>query len=841
MRIVGRLKSWFKPKKRVKDEPLSTSTSGSPRPKRSQSLTDSIIPSYASRHAQFFAAGSNTQLNFPFDPTRARDDDTASEITPRDAGTTLGSRELRILTQKHSAQSIRIVPPSPRRPLAIDDPEPSPFFSEKMQSASTAMPPPLPFSALVHPKSTTTVNTTHSSSQQLSPSTTDIHAPFDSQLSPALSDQADPTPDVTPDRLADLRRASGVSGVLKMYDNAGAIASSEFDNNPPPTFGHNQSPSRVAMDDEPRSPNSPNKGRRFTNPERSNPYQSAPSPLALHHGAPRALIGTPPIPGHPARDATFGSADVSLTSSSSASILQSSSERELATSEVSTAARVNLTRLHQGKGMSKDLVNLPNATVPARNDASNIRPLARKPNPSKPIMSINVLDNEIESQERTKGGSLPSSPTWGPDHTAFPRFSTPAKAQATLYSLAPAQGDSTGAAAPVPSPHGPPGLSSSHPALTPPPKHRKAPPPRLRRPKTADDATALSPPPWRSVSSFGRNEQVPNVKDMGGGVSVVRIPAAQRVRRPATSAGIVSPKAGSEGTLSRSTRREETILEGQSQLVTSRSIPESEGSFYTRLTASRAGQESVIASTTSLVTSSLGTSTKGSNQVLTKRRSIRSRLTVPGEDESAPLRRKHSYGRSPVIRKSISDGAFPTSEKDTAEPGRKLKRFGSMRKVGTVPLKKSGDDQISTHHRRKKRSHNRPRLSFVLATDAEPGLSPRTSYLQRAASTSSLGSAVSENDDDDDAEKEGNDFTDSRSTFGKYSSGAAGSDEETTRSRKNSTASLEDKMGTTPPPRSAIDLSAELSEETKNMMAKIREKKGKKLASGLRTATHRGG
>lgn len=326
-----------------------------------------------------------------------------------------------------------------------------------------------------------------------------------------------------------------------------------------------------------------------------------------------------------------------------------------------------------------------------------------------------------------------------------------------------------------------------------------------------------------------------NVKDMGGGVSVVRIPAAQRVRRPATSAGIVSPRAGSEGTLSRSTRKEETILEGQSQLVTSPSIPESEASFYTCHTTPRAGQQSVLASTTSLATSTLGTSTKGSTQGLTKRRSIRSRLTVPGEDENAPLRRKHSHGRSPVIRKSISDGAFPTPEKDTGGSGRKLKRFGSMRKVGTVPLKKSVDDQISTHHRRKKRSHNRPRLSFVLATDAEPGSSPRASYLKRAPSTSSLGSAVSENDDD--AEKEGNDFTDSRSTFGK----GAGSDEETTRSRKNSTASLEDGMGTTPPPRSAMDLSAELSEETKNLMTRIREKKGKKFASGLRTATHRGG
>ncbi|KAG8893272.1 hypothetical protein FRC01_013691, partial [Tulasnella sp. 417] len=67
------------------------------------------------------------------------------------------------------------------------------------------------------------------------------------------------------------------------------------------------------------------------------------------------------------------------------------------------------------------------------------------------------------------------------------------------------------------------------------------------------------------------------------------------------------------------------------------------------------------------------------------------------------------------------------------------------------------------------------------------------------------------------------------------SDGAAGSDEETTMSRRGST---EDDAGASDPARPSVDLSAELSEDTKKLMAKIREKKSKKLASnGLKTAS----
>ncbi|KAG8900962.1 hypothetical protein FRC00_009890, partial [Tulasnella sp. 408] len=295
MRILGRLRSWLKIKKRGKDDSPSSSQSSSPRRKRSQSLTESAIPSYASRHAQFFANRSNAHLDVVFDPTTSRTDDTASEITPRDAKSTFGRRELGTLTPKRSAQSIRIIPPSPRHPLANDGPEPSPLFAEKVPSATTAMTPPLvPFTALVHPKSTTTVGTTHSASQQLPQTVADIQASPDSRQSSSAFNQQDPTPDVSPDRLADLRRASGVTGVLKIYDNAGAISSKEFDNDP---LRVNQGPNSVAKDDqEVGTPSSPNK-RRYTNPERSNSSQRAPLPLAALPGAPKELPALPSTPG----------------------------------------------------------------------------------------------------------------------------------------------------------------------------------------------------------------------------------------------------------------------------------------------------------------------------------------------------------------------------------------------------------------------------------------------------------------------------------------------------------------------------------------------------------------
>ncbi|KIO31681.1 hypothetical protein M407DRAFT_4964 [Tulasnella calospora MUT 4182] len=839
MRILGRIRSWLKIKKRAKDDSPSSSQSSSPRRKRSRSLTESAIPSYASRHAQFFANRSNAQLDLMLDPATTRIDDTASEITPRDGKGIFGVRELGRLTPKRSAQSIRIIPPSPRRPLGNDGPEPSPLFAEKVPSAMTAVTPPLvPFSALVHPKVTTTVNSTHSASQQLPQTATDIGASPDSQPSSAPFNQADPSPDVSPDRLADLRRASGVTGVMKIYDNAGAISSKEFDNDPRRL---NQRPNSVAKDDqEARTLSSTTKQRRFTNPERSNSSQRAPLPIAALPGAPIEQLGLPSTPGLGVGHATYSStADISLTSSTSASILHSSSERDIATSELSAAARVNLARVHGAKMMSKDLVNLPNAAARASlPSVSDTRPSARKPNSLQKIMPINALDSEIENQERrSRGESLPSTPTWGPERQSFPRSSTPSRAQFNLSSPTAVQGDSFAPVPPLTPSHTATALSSSsHPALTPPPKHRKHPATRLRRPRTADDAAALSPPPWRSVSSFGPKDHVTNVKDMGGGVSVVRIPATSRVRRPATSAGIVSPRVGDAGSFSRGTAEKAPIQEGQSQTITSPSIPESEASFRTSLTAPRKGQESLLTSTTSLVDNTSRTDNKDSVQVFVKSRSIRPRLTIPGEDENAPLRRKHSHGRSSVIRKSISDGAFQPADKNKPEPEKKVKRFGSFRKVGTVPLKTSVDDQAGgslRRHRRKKKSHIRPRLSFVLATDAEPGTSPNPSYLggpRRASSLSSLGSAFA--DSDDDAEKEGNDFTDSRSTFGKY--GAAGSDEETTMSRTNST---EDDAGASDPARPAIDLSADLSEETKRLMAKIRERKWKKLASsGLKTA-----
>ncbi|KAG8904140.1 hypothetical protein FRC01_008856, partial [Tulasnella sp. 417] len=296
MRILGRIRSWLKPKKRVKDDSNSTSTSNSPRRKRSQSLTESAIPSYASRHAQFFANRSNAHLDSVFDPTNSRTDETASEITPRDAKGTFGSRDFGMLTPKRSVQSIRIIPPSPRHPLANDGPEPSPLFAEMVPSATTAVTPPLvPYSALVHPKSTTTVNTTHSASQQFPQTVADIQASPDSQPSSSTFNQADPFPDVSPDRLADLRRASGVTGVLKIYDNAGAISSKEFDNDPRRL---NQSPNSVAKDDqEARTPSSPNKQRRYTNPERSNSSQRAPIPVAALPGAVRTQPGLSSTPG----------------------------------------------------------------------------------------------------------------------------------------------------------------------------------------------------------------------------------------------------------------------------------------------------------------------------------------------------------------------------------------------------------------------------------------------------------------------------------------------------------------------------------------------------------------
>lgn len=643
---------------------------------------------------------------------------------------------------------------------------------------------------------------------------------------------------MSPDRLADLRRASGVTGVLKIYDNAGAISSKEFDNDP---LRLNQGPNSVAKDDQDvGTPSSPNNQRRYTNPERSNSSQRAPLLIAALPGAPKELPALPSTPGLAVGNTTYGSnaTDISLTSSTSASVLQSSSDRDLATSELSAAARVNLARVHGAKMMSKDLVNLPNATSrtsrPTRPSTADNGPSARKPNPLQKIMPINALDTEIENQERrNRVGSLPSTPTWSPEHPASPRSSTPARAQFNLSSPTPAQGDSI---SPVTPSHSAPGLSS--PALTPPPKHRKHPPTRLRRPRTADDAAALSPPPWRSVSSFGAKEHVTNVKDMGGGVSVVRIPATSRVRRPATSAGIVSPRVGEAGSLSRGTAQKAPIQEGQSQMISSPSIPESEASSRTCLTTPGQAQESVINSTTSLADNTSGTNNKDTIQVLVKRRSTRSRLTIPGEDENAPLRRKQSHGRSSVIRKSISDGAFQPADKDKPESEKKVKRFGSLRKIGTASHKTSADDQAGGSHRRPRRkvkSPNRPRLSFVLATDAERGPSPSPSFLgapRRVSSLSSLGSAIS----DSDAEREGNDFSDSRSTFGKYTSGAAGSDEETTTmSRTNST---EDDAGASDPSRPSVDLSAELSEDAKRLMAKIREKKWKKLAgNGLRTAS----
>ncbi|KAG9046337.1 hypothetical protein FS837_004606 [Tulasnella sp. UAMH 9824] len=839
MRILGRLRSWLKIKKRGKDDSLSSSQSSSPRRKRSQSLTESAIPSYASRHAQFFANRSNAHLDLVFDPSTSRTDDTASEITPRDAKSTFGRRELGTLTPKRSAQSVRIIPPSPRHPLANDGPEPSPLFAEKVPSATTAVTPPLvPFTALVHPKSSTTDGTIHSASQQLPQTVADIQASPDSQQSSSAFNQLDPTPDVSPDRLADLR-ASGVTGVLKIYDNVGAISSKEFDNDP---LRVNQRPNSVAKDDqEVGTPRSPNK-RRFTNPERSNSSQRAPLPIGALPGARKGQFGLASTPGLGVGNTTFSSSttDISLTSSTSASMLQSSFERDLATSELSAAARVNLARVHGAKMMSKDLVNLPNATTrtsraPRPSTADN-GPSARKPNPLQKIMPVNALDTEIENHERrSRGASLPSTPTWSPDHPSFPRSSTPARAQFNLSSPTPAQGDSI---SPVTPSHRAPGLSS--PALTPPPpKHRKHPPTRLRRPKTADDAAALSPPPWRSVSSFGTKEHVTNVKDMGGGVSVVRIPATSKVRRPATSAGIVSPRVGEAGSLSRGTAEKAPIQEGQSQMISSPSIPESEASSRTCLTTPGQGQGSVISSTTSLADNTSGTNTKDTIQVLVKRRSIRSRLTIPGEDENAPLRRKQSHGRSSIIRKSISDSAFQPADKDKPESEKKMKRSGSFRKIGTAPHKTSDDQAGGSHrrHRRKMKSPNRARLSFVLATDAERGPSPSPSFLgapRRVSSLSSLGSAIY--DSDDDVEREGNDFSDSRSTFGKYTSGAAGSDEETTTMSR--TGSTEDDAGASDPAKPAIDLSAELSEDAKRLMAKIREKKWKKLAgNGLKTAS----
>ncbi|KAG8979832.1 hypothetical protein FRB90_007889 [Tulasnella sp. 427] len=459
-----------------------------------------------------------------------------------------------------------------------------------------------------------------------------------------------------------------------------------------------------------------------------------------------------------------------------------------------------------------------------------------KPNPLKKIMSISTLHHEIENESRDrerrrKGGSLPSTPTWSPplESSPFPKI------QARVIPPSPTPSLPHGESAiPMTPSHSASRLSTTssssiHPALTPPPKHRKSQPAssKLKRPKTADDALALSPPPWRSTaSSFsgssarrdGLAGPVANVKDMGGGVSVVRIPVAvaPRMKRPATSPGIISPKAGSFPQVNG-----EEGDEGSSQLVQSPSIPESEASFYSSF--NRQTQES-----TSATPSLLGRNARDSVQMLVKRRSVR--LTVPGEDEHAPLRRKHSSGRSFVVRKTISDGSFRARTPEVPEErlGDDVRRYGSLRKVGTVPLKKSIEeaaDRKGKHRdrptsprkaRRKVKRRDRATLAYVLAT-AEPepfaSISPgQPSYLSgggggllnRARSFSSLSDAF---DDEEHGEREdGKDFSDSRSTFGKY--GSDGEEEVVHR---------------------AGDLSAELSKGTRVMMSNMREQRGRKM------------
>ncbi|KAG8984509.1 hypothetical protein FRB90_005264, partial [Tulasnella sp. 427] len=827
-------------------------------------------------------------------PATPNDDDGASYSTPGDTYTTLSSRDLAFHAQKHGGQSIRIVPPSPRRtPLFPDDEHHTALFTEKGTSAiaTTAIPPPplsVPFSALVHPKSTTP-------SRQLPPPPSDAPASQE-ELAP------DGVVDISPARLAELRRASGVTTVLKIYDGSGQIASTQFDDNSIKTdknsllseksdVRHRPSPNNVAVvkvdqtdfldREKSNSPSSPNR-RRFTNPERLllSPLPPSSSPIAGRSATPTPPRGQPfqgrttVTPGFTiGLDATHtASPDVSVLSSSTSatSVLNSSSERDIATSKVSTATRVNVNVIRaqqHARRMSKDLVNLPDATTTttptaqgtdigqgedeeavllAQQDHHHHRgggPL--KPNPLKKIMSISTLHHEIENENesrdrerRRKGGSLPSTPTWSPplESSPFPKI----QAQVIPPSPTPSLPHGESAIPMAPS-HSASRLSTTssssiHPALTPPPKHRKSQPAssKLKRPKTADDASALSPPPWRSTaSSFsgssakrdGLAGPVANVKDMGGGVSVVRIPVAvaPRMRRPATSPGIVSPK---EGSFSRA--HGEEVDEALSQRGQSPSIPESEASFYS--SAIRQAQDSTPGhpSTPSL----LGKNARDSVQMLVKRRSVR--LTVPGEDEHAPLRRKHSSGRSFVVRKTISDGSFRARTPEVPEErlGDDVRRYGSLRKVGTVPLKKSIEeaaDRKGKHRdrptsprkaRRKVKRRDRATLAYVLAT-AEPepfaSISPgQPSYLSgggggllnRVRSFSSLSDAF---DDEEHGEREdGKDFSDSRSTFGKY--GSDGEDEVVHR---------------------AGDLSAELSEGTRAMMSNMREQKGRKMRNDV--------